>query len=381
MKVRVAVHGRFHAFELARGLFTRGALECLQTTYPRFAARRVVGADVPLISVPHLEIKRRLAARLGFNAVMDVSIAKGFAEAVAKSLAQSDADILTGWSSATLEAIPAAHNKGMRVLIERGSTHVAHQTEILEEVHRELGLSTRITPSKIIERELAEYEAADAIIVPSEIARRTFVDRGVPAGKVFVNRLGVDTSQFSPPESSRENKVPVILFVGMLSARKGTADLLEAFAQIEQRAELVCVGPVDPEFQNVLNRLPSSNVTLLGSVSRADVHDAYRTADIFCLPSVEEGFGMVVLEAMASGLPVVVSDQVGAADLIENGTDGLVVRMGDTESLVKALSALVSDEEHRRRIGSAAAAKARASQTWDGYIDRALEIYARILTV
>lgn len=375
MKVRVAVHGRFHAFELARGLHARGMLECLQTTYPRFAARRVIGTDAPLIPIPHLEIKRRLAARLGFSAAMDVSIAKGFAEAVGKSLTQSSADILTGWSSATLEAIPIAHDKGMRVVIERGSTHIAHQTEVLEIAHRELGLNTRITPAEIITRELAEYDAADAIVVPSEIARQTFISRGVPANKVFVNHLGVDTSQFSPPATPRDNKIPVILFVGMLSARKGTAALLEAFAQIDRRAELVCVGPVDPNFQKVLNRLPSSNVTLLGSVSRSDVHDTYRSADIFCLPSVEEGFGMVVLEAMASGLPVVLSDQVGAADLIEPGIDGLVVPMGNVPALADALTALASDAGTRRRMGVAAAKKARTSQSWEGYIDRTVEIY------
>lgn len=378
MKVRVAVHGRFHAFELARGLYLRGQLECLQTTYPRFAARRIIGKDVPLITVPHLEIKRRLAARLGFNAAVDVAIAKGFAEAVAKSLVASDADILTGWSSATLEAIPAARDKGMKVVVERGSTHIAHQTELLENTHRDLGLGTGITPEEIITRELAEYDAADAIVVPSEIARRTFIERGVSADKVFVNHLGVDTSQFSPPPTPRDNKVPVILFVGMLSARKGTATLLEAFSQLDQRAELVCVGPVDPQFQKVLNRLPTSNVTLLGSVSRADVHDAYRSADIFCLPSVEEGFGMVVLEAMASGLPVVISDQVGAADLIEPSIDGLVVPMGDASALKDALAALCSDEDKRRRMGASAAVKARASQSWDGYIDRTLEIYNSI---
>ncbi|MBO6946827.1 MAG: glycosyltransferase family 4 protein [Rhodospirillales bacterium] len=379
MKVRVAVHGRFHAFELARGLHARGVLECLQTTYPRFAARRIVGQDMPLISIPHLEIKRRLASRLGFNTTMDVSIAKGFAQAVARSLGQSNADILTGWSSATLEAIPTAHEKDMKVVIERGSTHIAHQTEVLESTHRGLGLETRITPAEIITRELAEYDAADAIVVPSEIARSTFISRGVPARKVFVNHLGVDTSQFSPPTTPRDNKVPVILFVGMLSARKGTATLLEAFAQLKQRAELLCVGPVDPHFQKVLNRLPSSNVTLLGSVSRADVHDAYRNADIFCLPSVEEGFGMVVLEAMASGLPVVLSDQVGAADSIQPGIDGLVVPVGDVTALSNALSSLVSDENSRRRMGAAAAKKARASQSWDGYIERTLEIYNSIL--
>ncbi|MGJ3258564.1 MAG: glycosyltransferase family 4 protein [Rhodospirillales bacterium] len=378
MKIRIAVHGRFHAFELARSLQRRGLLECLQTTYPRFAARRVVGKDVPLLSVPYLEIKRRFGARLGFSRALDVSIAKGFAEAVARSLSTSDADVLVGWSSATLEAIDIAHEKGMHVVIERGSTHIQHQTEVLSKVRRDLGLRGEITPPTIIEREIAEYDAADAIVVPSEISRKTFIERNVAANKVFVNQLGVDTAQFAPPAQPRKSDVPVILFVGALSARKGTATLLEAFAKLSGRAELMCVGPVDAEFQKILTKLPPDNVTLMGRVSRSDIHDAYKNADIFCLPSHEEGFGMVVLEAMASGLPVVLSDQVGAADLIEPGVDGLIFKAGDVEALSTAMASLTDDRDRRGQMGDAAAKKARTSQTWDGYTDRAVEIYEKI---
>jgi len=379
MKVRVAVHGRFHAFELARGLHRAHLLECLQTTYPGFAAKRVVGPELPLITVPYLEIRRRLGARLGFSRATDVSVAKGFARALARSLASSDADILVAWSSAALEAISVAHDKGMRVVIERGSTHIAHQTEMLEAAYREHGIAAEITPPEIIERELAEYEAADAIVVPSKIAAASFVDRGIAPGKVFVNHLGVDLSQFSPPREPRETAVPVILCVGALSVRKGTAALFNAFAQIDGRAELVCVGPVEPDFRRVLETLPADNVTLLGAVSRDDVHDAYQSADIFCLPSVEEGFGMVVLEAMASGLPVIVSDQVGAVDLIDDGTDGLIVERGDTDALAAALNSLVAAPEKRSRMGAAASEKAKASQSWDDYIQRAISIYEKVL--
>ena len=379
MKIRIAVHGRFHAFELARGLHRRRMLECLQTTYPRFAARRVVGKDVSLLSVPYLEITRRFGDRLGFSRTLDVSVAKRFARAVARSLTTSDADVLVGWSSATLEAIDVAHDMGMRVVIERGSTHIQHQTEVLSKVYRDLGLRGEITPPVIIEREIAEYEAADAIVVPSEISRETFLERNVAADKVFVNHLGVDTSQFAPPPSrQRENNAPVILFVGALSARKGTATLFEAFSKLSGRAELVCVGPIDAEFQKVLTKLPPGNVTLMGRVSRNDIHDAYKNADIFCLPSHEEGFGMVALEAMASGLPVILSDQVGAADLIEPNVDGLIFEAGDVEALSTAMASLMDDRDRRLEMGDAAAKKARTSQTWGGYTDRAMEIYGKI---
>jgi len=250
---------------------------------------------------------------------------------------------------------------------------------MLQAAYRDLQITAEITPAEIIARELAEYDAADAIVVPSKIAAASFIDRGMPPEKIFVNHLGVDLSQFSPRCEVKDNDVPVILCVGALSIRKGTAALLNAFAKIDGHAELVCVGPVDPDFRRVLDSLPSDSVTLLGAVSRNDIHDAYRSADIFCLPSVEEGFGMAVLEAMASGLPVVISDQVGAADLIDNGTDGLVVAHGDTDALSVALSALVADSGKRRQMGAAAAEKAKTSQSWDDYTARAISIYEQVL--
>lgn len=379
MKVRVAVHGRFHAFELARGLYRLGHLERLQTTYPSFVVRRIVGKNLPLITVPHLELQRRLGARLGFSKSLGVSTAKKFARSLSRSLHNCHADILAGWSSATLEAIPIAHDRGMRVVIERGSTHILHQTRILKESHQSLGLSTEITPEEIIDRELAEYEAADAIVVPSQIAANTFSIHGISADKVFVNQLGVDRAQFSPPPDTRHNDIPVILFVGTLSVRKGMVTLLEAIAKLDRRAELRCVGPIDPDFRRIFNRLTSDRVTLLGPVSRNDVHNAYRSADIFCLPSVEEGFGMAVAEAMASGLPVVVSDQVGAADLISDGEDGLIVPHSNADALAEALTVLIDDKDRRQHMGKAAALKACSSQSWDDYIDRAVTIYEKVL--
>jgi glycosyltransferase involved in cell wall biosynthesis len=379
MKVRIAVHGRFHAFELAQGLHRHGILECLQTTYPGFAVRRVIGNQVPLATAPLLELWRRFGPKLTNRAAVNVTVAKKFAATVASSLKDSNADILVGWSSATLEAIPVAHDKGMRVIIERGSTHISHQSEMLAAANESLGIIAAPTPGEIIERELMEYDACDAIMVPSEIAAASFVRYGIPREKIYVNRLGVDVSQFAPARTPVSNPVPKILFVGEISARKGIAPLLGAFAKISSAAELVCVGPVDVDFQAALNKLPIKNVTFKGAMSRNDIHQAYQSADIFCLPSAEEGFGMVVLEAMASGLPVVLSDQVGAGDLITDGKNGMIIPYNDETALSNALLRLVENAGLRSDLGAAALATANSALGWDGYVDRAIAMYQNIL--
>ncbi len=380
MKVRVAVHGRYHAFSLASGLHAAGCLELLQTTYPEFIARRTLTSDLPLDCFPSIEAVRRLAQSLGLHAAINPWAARVFAQRVAERLTESDADILVGWSSAILEGLELATQKGIKTIVERGSSHIQHQSDILEEATLRLGLARpQITPPEIISRELREYELADLITVPSQIAARTFIERGVDAERVFVNPLGVDLGQFRPRSSRRSGDTVRIISVGAIGVRKGTSALIEACAKVGDAVELVLVGPIERDFRAVLARLPMDNVTLAGPLRRDVIHQAYADADIFCLPSVEEGFGMSVLEAMASGLPVVVSDQVGATDVIEDGVSGFVVPVFEIEALTEILSRLVHDNELRDSIGHDAVDAVQSMSGWDAYISRTLSRYRELL--
>ena len=122
-----------------------------------------------------------------------------------------------------------------------------------------------------------------------------------------------------------------------------------------------------------------STPAIAGPMARDAIRRAYADADVFCLPSVEEGFGMAVLEAMASGLPVVVSDQVGAADVVEHDTSGMIVPVNDAEALTSALSRLVRDAEARRSMGAKARNAVEALSGWDQYAERALARYELLI--
>lgn len=379
MKVRVSVHGRFHAFEMARGLHGRGLLESLQTTYPAFAARRVVGAEVRLRTAPWLELRRRLYDRLNLGAKPDLAIARAFGRFAAGGLAGCRPDILTGWSSATLEAIPAARDLGIKVVIERGSTHIAHQTEVLEEEYRRYGLTFQATDPGIIERELAEYEQSDAIAVPTGFAADTFRKRGTPESKLIVAPYGVDLRRFSPAANKHQDRPPRILFVGSVGLRKGVPALLRAFSRLKQTAELHLVGPVEDEFSSILAGLPLDNVVLAGPVSGEDMPMRLADADIFCLPSLEEGFSLAALQAMASGLPAVFSHAAVDAGLVTEGKVAMTVPAGDEAALADALGTLVADAGLRRDMGRAAREAVQDGYGWDDYIDRLVGAYEGLL--
>ena len=329
-----------------------------------------------------LEILRRGSTLTFGGQAADPIISRLFAKALARDLRHSKADILVGWSSSTLEAIDVAHSKGMRVVIERGSTHISHQTSVIGDEYRALGIDKKVTSDEIIARELAEYDAADAISVLSNFSAKTFIDRGIASEKLIVNRLGVDLTRFMQLPKRVEPKQKIrILFTGIVGVRKGVNCLLQAMKRISGNVELQLAGNISSEFKSIVSAVNSDNVTFLGPISNAYINHAYQDADIFVLPSIEEGFGMAVTEAMACGLPVVVSDAVGAADILTHMKDGMIFPANDICALANSLQILIDQPELRQEMGQAAFEAARRLGDWDDYSARMIKAYQGLLEI
>lgn len=380
MKVRVAVHGRFHAFHLACALQDAGVLEAVHTTYPKFIARRWLNKDISLLSEPILELRRRFAQRVTGSHAIDADIAIAFAKAVARKVTRAEADILVGWSSALLDAIAPARERGMKIVVERGSTHIDFQTRILKEAYGTYGLAAPPTDPRLIERERREYADADAICVPSRIARQSFLDAGIPETRLIVNPLGVDTAKFQPPQSRPKRDRPKVLFAGNAGIRKGLPTLLQATSELGGRVETVVAGPIEPDFDTIKSRFKNPWTRFVGALSQSELQQAFWDADIFCLPSYEEGFGMVVIEAMATGLPVVISDAIGAGDIVTPGGNGLIVSAGDADGLASQIAILADDVEQRTAMGDAARRAVESGHSWAETGARAIAAYRALLS-
>jgi len=379
MKVVISVHGRYHAFDLAKGLQARGCSVQVTTTYPRFAARRFLPANVRLRCAPWLEAWRRAEGRIPAIPATEPGLHRAFGRFAARSL-PAEADLLVGWSSATLEAIPVARARGMAVIVERGSTHILHQNEVLAAEYERLGLPPVPIHPVIMERELAEYAQADAIAIPTAYVAETFMARGVARDKLIVNPYGIDEARLKPPcrRSDRSGK-PKILFVGQVGVRKGVATLLRAFARLRGRAELHLVGPVEPAFRPILRREIGEDVYLHGSLSGDSLAAAYAGADVFCLPSVEEGFGLVLLEAMAAGLPVIATDVTGGRDLVVPEVNGWMIPAGREEPLSEVLRDALSGRRRLAEMGAAGRRRIDEAFTLAHYCDRAAQGYRNLL--
>lgn len=233
---------------------------------------------------------------------------------------------------------------------------------IADELKNESGL-TRALLSIQARWERLNARRADVVIAPSrysaDVARREY---GLAAEKIAVVPEPIElerwTSLFAAA-APRPGGGPTILCVARMYPRKRVGDLLEAAALLRPRiprARVRIVGK-GPEWEDAV-RLHAKlglgeTVTLLGEVSRDRLAEEYVSADIFCLPSVQESFGIVFLEAMAARLPVVACRAAAIPEVVEDGVTGLLAPPRDPAGLARALEALAVDPERARALGEA----------------------------
>ena len=178
--------------------------------------------------------------------------------------------------------------------------------------------------------------------------------------RLHVVHMGVPVENFTPSESADlPEHAPCVLYIGRLVPEKGQAVLLEAVALLAKRGHEIGVtlagdGALRSELESLAERLGlASQVTFLGAVSQDELRRLYEKASIFCLPSFAEGVPVVLMEAMAMGVPVISTRIAGIPELIENGRSGFLVSPGRPEELADRLEALLDNPSLRHEMGAA----------------------------
>ncbi|MFC5701770.1 glycosyltransferase family 4 protein [Cohnella faecalis] len=266
--------------------------------------------------------------------------------------------------------------RGGITVLEAATTHAQNVYEVTEEEHRRFGMGGNHFSRGWLKRVLQEYELADFITIASDLQRQTFLDRGFPAEKLLYAPLGIDTNRFSPPADGIRRRTPGqpfrIVQVGQVTLRKGFLYLLEAVRRLnDPDIEIILFGGIG--WRAIRHSLASYRQLGIGVRQQSgDPLSVLRDAHLCVHASVEDGFGLAPLEAMAAGLPVIVSDQTGMKDLVEHGKEGFIVPSRDADRLAEAIAGLKRNEEARRAMGAAAAAKAKqydASACADRYAE------------
>ena len=207
--------------------------------------------------------------------------------------------------------------------------------------------------------ELATARLVDAYVANSSGALEVLRDHGIAARRLHLIVNGIEADAWAAPDRAGRSGPPTVLCAGRFVPVKRQADLIEAAGillarGVRARWAFAGEGPLQADAAEQAARLGlGDDVVMLGTVARSEMAGALAGADIACLVSSQEGMPGSVMEAMASGLPVVGTQVNGIADLVVDGQTGALVPWGDPAALADALEPLITDAELRLRLGAA----------------------------
>lgn len=363
LRIAIASAGRFHVLDLARELNALGHEVQFYSFVSRARARSfglpntchtsLLPFVLPLLAwaklAPHFQPSTR--ARM-----LDSALNR------ALTLRLKPCDVLIAMSGIYIEALRFAKMRyGARIWLERGSRHILSQDEILAAIP-----GAERPSAWTIKRELEGYALAERIVVASSHVEESFRRDEDAHRKLFLNPYGVDLAMFPPCAQRSGGGALRLLYVGAWSLRKG-CDILAAAVRRVPGAMLTHVGslgdvvfPDEPQFVHV------------ASVPQHELSRYFCAADAFVLASREDGFGVVVLQALASGLPVICTDRTGGPDL--RFTSALAERVSvvpheNVDALVEVISNMRDHLEKDRGYSSLSSGDYEAL-SWSAYARR-----------
>lgn len=242
-----------------------------------------------------------------------------------------------GFAGESLQSFRRARTLGTeRLELVSATSHVANVARRHEQAIRETGFAQSWLNSWLLKKTLREYDLADHIYVHSEYTRQSFLEAGIPPEKLSRTHLTAD-ARFRPPVTRSEDGIFRVVYVGRVDATKGISLLVEAFSRLAvPQSELILVGgwssrAMHQYIEDWMRRDPRIHVR------PGDPLPVLQRASVFVNPSYEDGFGYAPLEALACGVPVVVTEDTGMKEYLVEGETGCVFPTGDGDALLDEL--------------------------------------------
>ena len=230
-------------------------------------------------------------------------------------------------------------------------------------------------PTWKLDRKEQEVQLADHIFVASSVTKQSLIEIGINTQKISVIPYGAPVSTFHP--RTKHDQMFRAIFVGRVSPRKGVHYLLQAWQELMlSDAELVLVGSnLFPsgwleKYQDIIHHVPS--------VPHLQLNQYYSSANVLVFPSLVEGFGLVILEAMACGIPVITTPNTGGIDILTNSVEGFIIPIRDVDALKEKLEWCYRHPQELAEMGRAARRKAE-ELTWGLYRQKLGEAIRQLL--
>ena len=303
IKVNILTTGRFHVLDLARELHRQGLdvkfysyvkpERCMTFGLPSECCKCLLLPLSPFIGLEFVIFKKGRLHSWAYNL-------RRWVQDYLSGLIMRKADIVIAMSGEFVYSLKRGKKMGATVILERGAMHVLEQQGILNKNNGKSPYS-QLT----VNRELKGYSIADYVSIPASHVKKSFLDNGYPESKLYVNPYGVDLNQFYKTDTMKEYDV---IMTGNFSYEKG-CDLLIDAVELAGLSLLHVGALTGVDFPN------KSGFTHIDAVDQSKLIKYYNKSKIFCLPSRQDGFGLVLLQALACQLPIVGSKNNGAPDL------------------------------------------------------------------
>lgn len=279
----------------------------------------------------------------------------------------TDYDIFIGWSGSSLKSLQTAKKNGKQTIIERGSSHILFQNEILNQEYSFFNKKFNIN-LQTIKNELEEYKLADYISVPSNFVLNSFIEKGVDKKKLILNPYGAG-KLFSPQQ--RNSSKFRILYLGTLNIRKGLLYLFKALKDLKipkEKFEVWFIGTITEEINPIIKEFMQSNWIFWGYKQHTELSNLISQCDVKVHPSIEEGLSMVIPQVLKCGVPVIATTNTGGDMVIKDNFNGFIIPIRNSKAIEEKISYLYQNKFELLRLKSNAIEF--STNSWDDYGDK-----------
>jgi glycosyltransferase involved in cell wall biosynthesis len=348
MKIALAVHGRFHAFDLTRALLKRGHDITIFTNYPSWAVERFGIPGERVRTFPLHGVLSRVGERIrDWNGrSFESRTHPMFGRWVARQLRQESWDVIHAWTGVAQEIYADAAFAGTLKMVMRGSAHIRTQAAILAEEQTRVNHPIDQPSQWMVDREQREYALADRIVVLSTFAWNSFLAEGIDKTKLRLLPLGTEAKAFRPaPEVVEARRARIlsgaplrVLYVGGVCFRKGLVDIEQLVSQEDSnRFQYRFVGPVWPEAKTAVAAMAGKGTEFVSKRPQSELPSEYAWGDVFIFPTVEDGYAVVLAQASAAALPILTTANCCGPDLIQEGRTGWVLPIRESRAFLDRL--------------------------------------------
>ncbi len=401
-KITLSHAGKQHSYHLAKALLDLRQLEgfytssyvspaWLQKLFTQsgnqfFTRRFKEGLSSPFVhSHWHFELAEFIARKFQgkSQAVQDLVYKRDtdFDRMMARKIPDLKADVFWGFQGSCFDSLKAAKDSGKLAVCELATAHVVQARKILAEEARLQpewadSIDNLYFPAAYEKRLEEEPHRADIVISASDFTTRTLTDSGIAAEKIRKLSLGFEAAHipFSTEARNFEERPLRLLYAGTLTQRKGLSYLLEAAESWAggKEVELHLVGGIQGSGKAFEKR--RQLVHYRPAVSQAEMFQLYTEFDALILPTLFEGFGLVLVEAMAAGLPVIATSHSMAPDIVEQGSNGWIIPIRDEAAIRDAVQQLRSLDDEAYSAMRRAARTSALQFTWENYAHKLAEM-------